>query len=909
MSIFYKRYNRYILLLFLSCYLTISISFLNNPGFLVKAAPSNNSIQIAQQQYTQGNYLEAIAQFQEILNSPEHYSLIQQAEIKEKIARSYHLAGYASEAMDYWNEVIDYYESIGQVTKVDQLLLEKAQSYLLIGQPHQAIRIICNPLQNNSDFFRETEHDSNTNEVNNLGCTEDSILGKETDNTLLPLAARGIYAESLRLLGGENNYDLGVYILESIVKNPSLINTKLSGSIRLSLGNLYASKALIYHRRSIYAEDQNNSVMAKDFKGKSAKLEQDAQSNFQDILTHSSTHSLLLQIQAKSSLITSLYRSNQEAEADKENQELISMLENLPDSQTKAFLLIDIVSSPKHMEPDKQSNSNNCQHILRLDNAEELLMQANKIGEEQASDRLQSFTQGELGHFYECQAKNIESSLQSQKQEFLRKALVWTNQARLSAEKQRVNQDSLYLWEWQAARLYKELQQPQAERQAYQLAINTLDEIRTELISGNKDSRFDFRDNVEPLYRNFSSILIEYAQELEAENLSSATTLKTANQIIDKLRLAELQNFFGNECNLDLFRKNPVTEFKDTVVIRSIISSKKIDIITSFPGGQQKLYSLEIQYSNLRDQITNFKNLLASRKENRRLSKLKKESRAIYNMLLPEALIQELSNRDIKTLIFIHDGLLQSIPMSTLFNGEKYLIEDFAIATTPSLNVTVPNTGVDVRDNPVLLAGLLDSVKLKDGSFYRGLVSAEEEMRAIDATFNHKSTLMLGLEESFTVDNIEAALKKEQYSVVHLVTHGQFTFDPESSFILTEDEKEPIVSMARLEQVIRQTNTTKSRVDLLTLSGCDTAVGDPRSTLGLAGVALQAGVNSAIASLWPVEDGPSNALLMKKFYQEYLAGKSKAEALRSAQLDLIHRSDRFERPYYWSPFILIGNWN
>lgn len=114
--------------------------------------------------------------------------------------------------------------------------------------------------------------------------------------------------------------------------------------------------------------------------------------------------------------------------------------------------------------------------------------------------------------------------------------------------------------------------------------------------------------------------------------------------------------------------------------------------------------------------------------------------------------------------------------------------------------------------------------------------------------------------------------------------------------------------MNRLEQLIAPSKFADAPVELLTLSACQTALGDDRSALGLAGIAVKAGARSALASLWLIDD-ESTALLMSRFYQELKndPAVSKAKALQRAQLVLI-KSQKHRHPFYWSAFLLIGNW-
>jgi len=135
-------------------------------------------------------------------------------------------------------------------------------------------------------------------------------------------------------------------------------------------------------------------------------------------------------------------------------------------------------------------------------------------------------------------------------------------------------------------------------------------------------------------------------------------------------------------------------------------------------------------------------------------------------------------------------------------------------------------------------------------------------------------------------------------------SHGQFDRNPKKSFLLTYDSK---LTMDRLEKLFRVTGLRKRQVELLTLSACQTAVGNERAALGLAGVALKAGARSALASLWFVDD-EATSQLVGEFYQQLQNPElSKAQALQNAQRKLA-KQRRFRHPAYWAPFLLIGNW-
>jgi CHAT domain-containing protein len=159
------------------------------------------------------------------------------------------------------------------------------------------------------------------------------------------------------------------------------------------------------------------------------------------------------------------------------------------------------------------------------------------------------------------------------------------------------------------------------------------------------------------------------------------------------------------------------------------------------------------------------------------------------------------------------------------------------------------------------------------------------------------------LNDAFSVEEVAKALSVGGYSIVHLATHGVFVSEASNSYLLAYDDK---FSLDLLGETVGTRRFIGDPLDLLVLSACETAAGDNRAALGLAGVSLKAGARSTVASLWTISDAGTFEL-MTSFYR-YLGKKmGKAEALRSAQMDLLG-NNRFSHPNYWAPFLLIGNW-
>ena len=160
------------------------------------------------------------------------------------------------------------------------------------------------------------------------------------------------------------------------------------------------------------------------------------------------------------------------------------------------------------------------------------------------------------------------------------------------------------------------------------------------------------------------------------------------------------------------------------------------------------------------------------------------------------------------------------------------------------------------------------------------------------------------LNEQFTRQHLEQELRKAVYPIIHIATHGQFGTSPEDSFLVAGNSEK--ITITQLESDIRRFSRSSEPVELLALTACQTGIGDDRATLGIAGITIQAGVRSALASLWYVDDAFTQELVAK-FYDNLHSHMSKAKALQEAQKALIAQHKQIH-PSQWAPFILIGNW-
>ena len=493
--------------------------------------------------------------------------------------------------------------------------------------------------------------------------------------------------------------------------------------------------------------------------------------------------------------------------------------------------------------------------------------------------RAESYAMGTLGELYEKNRQLSEAESLTERALFIA---------------QTVNAlDINYQWEWQMGRLLKQDGDIQGAISYYKRAVKTLQELRKDLISINTDVQFSFAQSVEPVYRE----LLELLLQKEAPNPKN---IKLAQETMESLQLAELDDFFRSACLSPKEINYALIDKTRTAVVYPIILSGSLDVIIKLPGQKNLLHhKTEINKDRVEDTLKKLRKYL---RHVTRTNNVKELSKKVYNWII-QPFETQLASSEIQTLLFILDGELRNIPMSVLYDGQQkeYLIEKYAIAMTPGLQLLDTQTLDRIALN--VLTGGVDRKLSLDGKTFPPLNNVERELTNIQSEVSNSTKLV---NQQFTETNLHNQLQTIPFSVVHLATHGEFSSEAENTFILTWDE---LLRSRKFDHLLRQTNGYNSfqdsaSIDLLVLSACQTAKGDKRAALGLSGVAMRAGARSTIATLWSVDD-ESTADLMNRFYRELKDGINKSEALHRAQLAIF--KDKKE-PYLWAPFVLVGNW-
>jgi CHAT domain-containing protein len=421
---------------------------------------------------------------------------------------------------------------------------------------------------------------------------------------------------------------------------------------------------------------------------------------------------------------------------------------------------------------------------------------------------------------------------------------------------------------------------------AYRQAINHLKSLRNDLNAVDADAQFSFRDDVEPIYREYVSLLLRDGQKISEQNLV------TARDLMESLQVAELENFLRQGC-LDTYTVQLDKIDRSAAVIYPIILPDRVATIASIPGQPLRYYSQKISTATVEETIAGLQKKIQTPNFDERA--FKQQSKQIYDLLLAP-LAGDLAAAKTKTLVFVLDGAFNNIPMSVLYDGNKYLVESYSLALTPGLQLVPPQESTDRSRSQALLGGISEG---RQG--FSPLPNAKTEIDLISQILPNQKLF----NEQFTSKPVSTNLVASNAPFVHFATHGQFSSKAEDTYILTWDNKLNLDQFSNLlkDRGIRSGNA----IELLVLSACQTATGDKRATLGLAGVAIRARAKSTIASLWSVSDEATQDLMVNLYKNLATKNLSKGESLRQAQQTLL-QNPKYRSPYFWAPFVLVGNW-
>ncbi len=539
-------------------------------------------------------------------------------------------------------------------------------------------------------------------------------------------------------------------------------------------------------------------------------------------------------------------------------------------------------------------------------------------------------------------------------------ALALTTQGITLAEKLPLAQraDLQISLEWRRGRLLKSQGEFGAALAAYRRATEQLEIARQDIPVEYEDGRSSYRSLFEPIYTTYVDLLLRQIDDQPPA--TAKTPLQQAVQTMELIRQTELQDFLGDRCAIEAVqggtgRALPV----GTAVLYPLILADRLELLLVSNQGivRQKV---AVSGPDLRDEATAYAASLR-----RGLTDTRGAARRLNDWLLAPV-AEYLTQQHIEHLVVVPDGAIRLIPLAALHDGQHYAIEKYAISMVTGMSMTNTNTPAQ-KDVPALVAGLSspgpvadklgpllaaqilnpDAEPGADSPVSRGLAQ-HAELRAIRnldvrakagdhtavepthetahplaedvQTLRERLALpgvseevrgvsdILGgqslLNEEFTINRFRQAVKSGDYRILHIASHGIFGGNAETSFIMAYDD---VLNMHGLQELLKTEKFQKMPIELLSLSACQTAEGNDRAPLGISGAAIKARAKSVLGTLWPVEDNAAKSLMQKLYAGLSLPKQGKAQALRQAQLKLLH-DPATQHPFFWAPFVLIGNW-
>ncbi|XGW00983.1 MAG: CHAT domain-containing protein (plasmid) [Leptolyngbya sp. BL-A-14] len=581
-----------------------------------------------------------------------------------------------------------------------------------------------------------------------------------------------------------------------------------------------------------------------------------------------------------------------------------------PSAPKASDLYKDIQDYKKALQLFKKHKKEDKANVSELREIAKNLASTAKKAEEICEPRAESYALGFLGEAYE------QAGLWAEASDLTQKALRIAE----SFSDREVSNGLAYQWQWQLGRIYRDREdQKKNTKQAvayYGLAVNTLNAVRAKLVSIDSDTQIKFLENVEPIYREYVSLLLDEYVGLLETGIDQQANLEQARVVISSLQASELASFLEEPCpiNRPEFLDNVVDKKDETAALfYPIVLEKRIAVILKLPK-QKKLhyYDFPVDTSGANNSFEHtLEALQASLEEAYTFKSVKALSKQVYSWLIQGAekhLIEyaKTHNQPIKTLVFVLDTPLRNIPLAALYDGKQYLIEKYAVAIAPRLELPDLRP-LSKRRLSILAAGLTEPPP-KEASNYGKLLYVKAELESIRQTGARVEQL---LDKEFTLYGFNKKLNSNSFQIVHLATHGQFSSNPDETFILSADSKiqaSKNTNQLSLDEMFRAKGENDlSPIELLVLNACETATGDGRETLGISGISVKAGVRSAIASLWTLSDEISVDFTKQLYRHLRQPSLSKAEALQRTQQALL-KDPRYEHPRYWAPYILVGNW-
>lgn len=771
-------------------------------------------------------------------------------------------AGKTDQALRVLKQAKTLYERLNNTTGIYGALINQSLVYEQMGQYHSACSTLTQVLSLDREICRKRTEFSQD---------DLKVLLKKT-NKVDPsqrIIALNNLGNILRFLGQLETSEM---VLQQALPHSGLLNSEDQYTILLSLANTHQS--LYKQAINQYSISSDPSSQA-DALNKAQDYAQSALDYYQKVAENQSEDQIRAQLNVLQ-LILHLRESHSSAfvSTHQHSQNLISpYLKNLLATDFSQFpthesIHLQLKLSHLLAEADLYqipSSENNLS--LAYEVARAALRQAETYGDR----RLISQAYGVFGTLY-VQSEQLDDAIQ-----------VLTKALKLA---QSIQDDHLaYQWSWQLAQIYQQRGQTTRAIATYDTTIKHLDQVRTLLVSANADLQFNFKESVEPVYHNYLQLL------LSTPNPDLQLVLTTHNQ----LQVAELENYLKCGKLTTAQTNDQQASYASTIHIFEL--NGQVEVIAKTQNG---IFRHQPDSSVVQAELSRLLNFLHSDSfEEISEAHFRRNAQTLYGQIIAPLKDHLPPTGD---LLFVLDSNYQNLPLSMLHDGQQYLIESYTV--TNALNTHLqPLQPQNLEQLNVLFAGLSkDSPSFTKPDVPQNLAplpEIEDELAGVVEVSNQITYL---LNDEFTTDRLQANLQRD-IPIIHVASHGQFSSDPELTFLLAYNE--PITANEFHDLISQKSELGQASIELLVLSACQTAKGDRKSALGIAGLAVQAGSRNTLASLWLAES-EATATLITTFYEGLDNNLPKAKALQQAQIKLLD-SEEYWHPYFWGNFILVGS--
>ncbi|KOR35296.1 hypothetical protein AM228_19340 [Planktothricoides sp. SR001] len=748
-----------------------------------------------------------------------------------------------------------------------------------LGQSRQACQVLVKALYADRLY---SICDVTSEETLDLSAIDPSLV-----NEIRPIALRNL-GEVLRAIG---KLDESQQVLEKSLEISQKLNiSEQINLVQLELGNTH--RANYYRLTNLYERTDNKANTRKD-----AIAQADlALASYRQVRE---TYPLL-QIKSQLNQLSLLVDFKdwlskiKQSDSFTHKSEITDLIDWLNNSSNLTNL------PPSQFAVDAQINfALNLSKLGQSEMAFTYAEKARKIATTLGNPSAESYALGVLGElFYDRYVRLKQDEDLTQAEKLTREAIVIANKIPDSA-------NLLYEWQWQLGKIYQDKGNIEEAIAAYEAAVKNLEIVRRDLLAINAEMRFYFQEKIKPIYEDLIWSLLHQAETPEQK--SEQKDLKRVTELIGQFQQAEVENAFGciqsELINLtkDIEPQNNY-DLPDAIIYTIVLEREQHNAIEVILKTTDKYYYNSTRWTDVKKNIDNLQDILQDKyfyqyEPNDWIST---DTKKLYELFIGHA-----ENHLPKTgdLVFVVDSSLSNIPMGLLQDKHnQYLVQKYRISTILGAQLREPKK-LNLEKSTALIAGA-DQWQNAQERNLDPLNYITDELDEFEKLTVARSRLE---GEDFTRNKFQKQVADLPVQIIHIATHAKFSSDPEQTRIEAYDQP---ITLKELKSLLQsKTQSSLDNIELLVLSACQTAKGDERSGLGLAGVALQAGARSTVASLWNVND-PSTPKFMKEFYQRLKDGETKAEALRQAQLAFLEdeKYSNFRHPYYWASFILVGSW-